>query len=291
MFLAPDPAGSGAPLSAEAVRRTARHVLPAAPESYEARPVALEPGLWAVSVAAWVLRLRLEMPAEVPVDAVRLDGDQQPVTVGTTVTRRGGVAGATRKDAVARVRGYFERNATARLAMAYYYQEFILGFSPPQTVPMLDVVIALNLSGEGAVSDYKKLLQGFIWSERGHARDLTGFLLTNGLLTLADLNEARLVAEKNERDGVCDMTRQRLRYRPKGKLTGFRLIAWLRRAAVNVRVHVGVVERARQDRHRRRADVAAVHGAFVIAALASGDGADNEPDDKKQRSNVHLGLP
>jgi hypothetical protein len=84
-------------------------------------------------------------------------------------------------------------------------------------VPMMDVVIALNLSGEGAVSDYKKLLQGFIWSERGHARDLTGFLLTNGLLTLADLNEARDVAEKNERDGVCDMARQRLRYRPKGK--------------------------------------------------------------------------
>jgi hypothetical protein len=206
-------------LSAEAVRRNACHVLPAAPESYEARPVVLEPGVWAVSVAAWVLRLRLEMPSGVPVDAAGPgpEGGQQAVTVGNTVTRRGSAAGATRKDAVERVRGYFERNATARLAMAYYYQEFILGFSPPQTVPMLDVVIALNLSGEGAVSDYKKLLQGFIWSERGHARDLTGFLLTNGLLTLADLNEARLVAEKNEREGVCDMARQRLRYRPKGK--------------------------------------------------------------------------
>ncbi len=223
VFLAPLPAGAGAgagaSLSAEAVRRTACHVLPAAPESYEARPVVLEPGLWAVSVAAWVLRLRLEMPAGVPVDVAgpRPEGEQQAVTVGNTVTRRGSAAGATRKDAVERVRGYFERNASARLAMAYYYQEFILGFSPPQTVPMMDVVIALNLSGEGAVSDYKKLLQGFIWSERGHARDLTGFLLTNGLLTLADLNEARLVAEKNERDGVCDMARQRLRYRPKGK--------------------------------------------------------------------------
>ena len=32
-------------------------------------------------------------------------------------------------------------------------------------------VIALDLSGEGAVSDYKKLLQGFIWKERGHAPD------------------------------------------------------------------------------------------------------------------------
>jgi hypothetical protein len=191
-------------------------VLPAAPESYEARPVVLEAGSWAVCVAAWVLRLRLDMPAGASADAAGPAGDKQAVTVGNTVQRRRPAAGAPRKDAAERVRGYFERNATARLAMAYYYQEFILGFSPPQTVPMLDVVIALNLSGEGAVSDYKKLLQGFIWSERGHARELTGFLLTNRLLTSADLNEARLVAERNERDGICDRTRQRLRYRPKG---------------------------------------------------------------------------
>jgi len=215
VYLAPDTAG--APHGAEAVRRAARHVLPAAPESYEARPLVLEPGLWLVSVASRVLRLRLDMPAESRADTAEPDGNELPVTVGNTVVRRGAAAGATRKDAVARVRGYFERNATARLAMAYYYQEFILGVSPPQTVPMLDVVIALNLSGEGAVSDYKKLLQGFIWSERGHARDLTGFLLMNGLLTAADLNEARLVAEQNERAGVCDMARQRLRYRPKSE--------------------------------------------------------------------------
>jgi len=217
VFLAPDAAGT--PLSAEAVRRTARHVLPAAPESYEARPVALEPGLWAVSVAAWVLRLRLDMPTEASMAADAPDGDKdkEAVTVGNTVQRRRPAGSAIRKDAVPRVRGYFDRNATARLAMAYYYQDFILGLSAPQTVPMLDVVIALNLSGEGAVSDYKKLLQGFIWSERGHARDLTGFLLANGLLTAADLNEARLTAEQNERDGVCEMARQRLRYRPKGK--------------------------------------------------------------------------
>jgi hypothetical protein len=214
VYLAPDAAG--APLSAEAVRRTARHVLPAAPESYEARPVVLDQGLWVVSVATWVLRLRLDMPTGAGVDAADTGGDTEAVTRANEMVRRAAVAGATRKDAVARVRGYFERNATARLAMAYYYQEFILGFSPPQTVPMLNVVIALNLSGEGAVSDYKKLLQGFIWSERGHARDLTGFLLANGLLTPADLNEARLVAERNERDGICEMARKRLRYRPKG---------------------------------------------------------------------------
>jgi hypothetical protein len=215
VYLAPQTAG--APLSPEAVRRTARHVLPAAPESYEARPVVLDQGLWVVSVAAWVLRLRLDLPTEADVDAADTGGDQQPVTRANETVRRGAARSATRKDAVARVRGYFERNATARLAMAYYYQEFILGFSPPQTVPMLNVVIALNLSGEGAVSDYKKLLQGFIWSERGHARDLTGFLLSNGLLTPADLNEARLLADQNERNGVCDIARKRLRYRPKSK--------------------------------------------------------------------------
>ena len=214
VYLAPD--NAGAPLRAEAVRRTARHVLPTAPESYEARPVVLDQGLWAVSVADWVLRLRLDMAAAAGDDAAAPDGDREQVTVANETVRRG-AAGAIRKDAVARVRGYFERNATARLSMAYYYQEFILGISTPQTVPMLDVVIALNLSGEGAVSDYKKLLQGFIWSERGHARDLTGFLLTNGLLTPTDLNEARLTADRNERDGVCEAARQRLRYRPKGK--------------------------------------------------------------------------
>ena len=128
--------------------------------------------------------------------------------------RRGSEPG---EDAVARVRGYFERNVTARLAMAYYYQEYILGLAAPQTVPMITVVIALDLSGEGAVSDYKKLLQSLIWKERGHARDLADFLLANGLLTPADLDEARQVAAENERTGVCEIARQRLQYRPKEK--------------------------------------------------------------------------
>jgi hypothetical protein len=215
VYLAPDT--GDVPPGAEAVRRAARHVLPAAPESYEARPVVLERGLWAVSVGAWVLRLRLDLLAETENAAASPGGGGQKTVTVANMVRRRGAAGATRKDAVPRVRGYFERNATARLAMAYYYQEFILGFGAPQTVPMLDVVIALNLSGEGAVSDYKKLLQGFIWSERGHARELAGFLLANGLLTPADLHEARLIAEKNERDGVCATARKRLRYRPKSK--------------------------------------------------------------------------
>ena len=211
VYLAPDTAGTLP--RAEAVQRAACHVLPAAPARYEPLPVVLAEGSWLVSVATWVLRLRLETAERPPADSVVPSADPQVTTQAGTIVRRGSAPG---DDAVARVRGYFDRNATARLAMAYYYQEFILGLAAPQTVPMMNVVIALDLSGEGAVSDYKKLLQGFIWKERGHARDLAEFLLANGLLTPADLDEARQVAADNERRGVCEMARQRLQYRPKG---------------------------------------------------------------------------
>jgi hypothetical protein len=210
VYLAPDT--DGAPLRAEAVQRTARHVLPVAPAHYEALPVILPEGSWLVSVGTWVLRLRLELPARPRAHPADPDTDKQLTTRAGTIVRRGSTPG---DDAVARVRAYFERNAMARLAMAYYYQDFILGVAAPQTVPMMSVVIALDLSGEGAVSDYKKLLQGLIWKERGHARDLADFLLANGLLTPADLDEARQLAAENERRGVCEMARQRLQYRPK----------------------------------------------------------------------------
>jgi hypothetical protein len=212
VYLAPQSAGT--PVRAEAVRQTACHVLPVAPTRYEALPVTLTEGSWLVSVGAWVLRLRLDTSALTRADQAVPDGDKSPTTQAGTIVRRISEPG---EDAVARVRGYFERNATARLAMAYYYQEFILGLAAPQSVPMINVVIALDLSGEGAVSDYKKLLQGFIWKERGHARDLADFLLANGLLTPADLDEARQVVAENERNGVCEMARQRLQYRPKGE--------------------------------------------------------------------------
>ena len=210
VYLAQEVAGT--PLSAEAVQRTARHVLPVAPAHYEARPVVLGEGSWLVSVGTWVLRLRLDVPASPRAEPAAPDGDKQPTTRVGKIMPRGSVPG---EDAVARVRGYFVRNAAARLTMAYYYQEFILGLAAPQTVPMMNVVIALNLSGEGAVSDYQKLLQGLIWKERGHARGLADFLLANGLLTPADLDEARQAAADNERSGVCEMARQRLQYRPK----------------------------------------------------------------------------
>jgi hypothetical protein len=196
-------------LSAKDVQRAARHVLPVAPAHYEALPVTLAEGSWLVSVGNRVVRLRLELPAR-PAPDPSLPGGE--TTKAGTIVSRDGVPG---EEAVARVRGYFDRNTTARLAMAYYYQEFIRGRPAPQTVPMMDVVIALDLSGEGAVSDYKKLLQGFIWKERGHARHLADFLLGNGLLTPADLDEARQVAAANERNGVCDQARRRLQYRPK----------------------------------------------------------------------------
>jgi hypothetical protein len=212
VYLAPDAPGTS--LSAGAVERTARHVLPVAPARYEALPVTLAEGSWLVSVGRWVVRLRLDVAARPPAEPPVPDDGKQLTTRAGTIVRRGSEPG---EDAVARVRGYFERNVTARLTMAYYYQEFILGLAAPQTMPMVNVVIALDLSGEGAVSDYKKLLQGLIWKERGHARDLVDFLLANGLLTPADLDEARRVAADNERKGVCEIARQRLQYRPKGR--------------------------------------------------------------------------
>lgn len=212
VYLAPDAPGPNP--DPEMVQRTACHVLPMAPERYEAAPVALAAGRWLVSVGSWVVRLRHEVPERERAEPASA-GDSDLVTREREFSSSGRPSGAPGEDAVARVRSYFQRNTSARLAMAYYYEEFILGMSTPQPVPMTNVVIALDLSGEGAVSDYKKLLQGFIWQERGHARDLAGFLLGNGLLTPADLDEAKRVAEQNERAGICERARQRLRYRPR----------------------------------------------------------------------------
>lgn len=215
VYLAPQP--DGGPVTAAAVQRAARHVLPVAPAQYEALPVVLEEGSWLVSIGPWVLGLRLEPSRRPSASPPAATAEKQPPTQDVSA----GAAAAARRvtpprpDAVARVRGYFDRSAAARLAMAYYYQEYILGRAAPQAVPMMDVVIGLDLSGEGAVSDFKKLLQGLIWKERGHARDLADFLLSNALLTPADLEEARHAVADNERRGICDAARQRLQYRPR----------------------------------------------------------------------------
>jgi hypothetical protein len=221
VYLAPHSGGTLP--SAEAVQRAARHVLPFAPAHYEALPATLEEGAWLVSVGSWVLPLRLDAPARAPgqdgePEQAGPRSDKLPATRDSRVLSKHALAGGAspaKDDAVAHVRGYFQRNATARLAMAFYYQEYLLGMAAPHPTAMIDVVIALNLTGEGAVSDYKKLLQGFIWKERGHARDLADFLLSNALLTPADLDQARQVAADNERTGVCETARQRLRYRPR----------------------------------------------------------------------------
>jgi hypothetical protein len=230
VYLAPQPGpgqagpAPGTAVPAAEVRRAARHVLPVAPAKYESLGVPIEPGTWLVSVGDSVVALRLDpataqrpVPPPAPSDPLppTQAGNVASGPVSADAAAGAARAGGPRPDAAARVRTWFARNATARQAMAYYYREFILGLAAPQPVPMMEVVIALNLSNEGAVSDYKKLLQGFIWRERGHARDLAGFLLANGLLTPADLDEARQVAAANERNGVCEMARRRLAYRPK----------------------------------------------------------------------------
>lgn len=209
------------PLDHRSVQKAARRVLPVAPaQHYETLPVVLEDGAWLVSVGTWVLRLRIEIPARRGAGPAAARGDEQPPTQDAKVLSNGspGRPGSrSRQEAVAHVRAYFERNGTARMAMAYHYQEYILGLAAPQPVPMMDVVVALDLSGEGAISDYKKLLQGFIWSERGHPRELAEFLLSNGLLTAVDLEAARTAALANERSGKSEMARQRLQYKVKKK--------------------------------------------------------------------------
>jgi hypothetical protein len=227
VYLAPHPGVAhtaathteAAPPDARAIQQAARHILPVAPAlHYETLPVVLEAGTWLVSVGNWVLPLRLDVAAQDSPGPAEPGQDEQPVTVekpvpaNGTLTRRGS---PPRPDAAQRVRTYLQRNVAARMAMAFHYQEYILGRPAPQPVPMMDVVVALDLSGEGAVSDYKKLLQGLIWKEAGHQRELAEFLLRNQLLTLADLNQARKLAADNEQSGRSEQARRRLKYRPK----------------------------------------------------------------------------
>lgn len=221
VYLAPHTARTpgAAPLDARGVQQAAQHILPVAPAlHYETLPVVLEAGTWLVSVGNWVLPLRLDLAKPGGPEPAEPGQDEQPVTVEKPVpangalTRRGS---PPRPDAAQRARTYLQRNVAARMAMAFHYQEYILGRPAPQPVPMMDVVVALDLSGEGTVSDYKKLLQDLIWKEAGHQRELAEFLLRNNLLTLADLQQARNVAADNERSGRSEQARRRLKYRPK----------------------------------------------------------------------------
>jgi len=207
VYVAPYSAGS--PLNHEAVEAAATYVLPVATAQHETLPVRLADGAWLVSVGKWVAALRINVPAgsrDQPTDSA---GDNQP----PTADHRSWASGAPpagnppQPGAAASVRALFERNGMACMTIAYYYQHFIRGtMSAPQTVPMIDVAIALDLNGPGTVSDYKRELQRCIWSEQGHQRDLPEFLLSNGLITAPGLAGNPGQGGEHERTGRADKT-------------------------------------------------------------------------------------
>jgi len=200
----------------EQVRATATHVLPVARGRFEPYPLRLDNGSWLVSVGKWVLALQVD----------GTDHRARPATAdnGTSTHEYRshanrlavrGRRGAPLAGAIPSVRAYFERKTAARLAIAYYYQEFILGAVSPLTVPMIEVAAALDLTGDAAVSEYKKELQRLIWNEQGHQRDLAVFLIANGLVSRTDVEAARKIAATNQRSGTTRTARARMRYRQK----------------------------------------------------------------------------
>jgi hypothetical protein len=213
------------PLNSETIQATAKHVLPAALARYEEYAVSiesvlrLESGVLRVSVGKWPLQVYVDVPVPRRLNPVVTSHTAEPTTQEAR-TRRAGAAPRGNgtppaADAVNDVRAYLDRKGEARMAIAYYYQNFIRGTFGAQAIPMVEVAIALDLTGEGAISDYKKELQRLIWNEQGHARELAEFLLTNGLLTRADLELAEKVAAANEASGKAQAARDRLRYRQK----------------------------------------------------------------------------
>lgn len=214
VYVAPITSGDG--LGYRGVAAAARYILPKARTGLESEPVRLAAGNWVIGVGKWVLPVRIAQEAgrpggpTIPHDAVlAATSDIDPSELPADPDH------LPAADAVPRVAGYFERNPMARLAMAYYYRDFIQGELAPQVVPMLEVVIALDLSNEGAVSEYKKELQRRIWREQGHQRELGKFLLTNGLIGMPELTRALRRATDNEAAGRTGVTRARLRYKPK----------------------------------------------------------------------------
>jgi hypothetical protein len=206
------------PLHFEGVQAAARYVLPAALARYEHHTVGiesvirLESGVWRVSVGKWPLQVYVDVPVPRRNDPLTGAGNGDPTTQEAR-TRVRGRGNRPVPDAVSDVRAYLDRKGEARMAIAFYYQEFIRGAVAAQAVPMIEVAIALDLTGEGAVSDYKKDLQRLIWHEQGHAREIAEFLLANALVTKADLELAEKVAAANEASGKAEAARERLRYR------------------------------------------------------------------------------
>jgi hypothetical protein len=215
VFVAPSVAGSG--LRAEVVEKSAKHVLPRALEGFERYPVPLGTGVWLVSVGKWPLQLFVNVPAYRGPDLGSLAiGDESSTVSGSALAQ--GFPGfqhetPPRPDAVSRARAYLERSRRGRLALAYYYQRYILADLAPQPMRMSDVATALDLAGEAAISDYKKELQRLIWGEQGHQHELAQFLIAHDLINRAALERANKIASDNRREGRNEQARERLRYR------------------------------------------------------------------------------
>jgi len=215
VFVARYVAGSG--LRAEVVEKSAHHVLPTALDGFERYPVLLETGVLLISVGKWPLQLFVNVRAYEGADLDTPDmGNGLSTVAGGAFTRD--LPGlqhqnSPREDAVDRARAYLDRSRYGRLALAYYYQRYILADLAPQPVRMGDVAAALDLAGEAAVSEYKKELQRLIWGENGHQHELAQFLIAHGLIGRADLDRANQVAADNRREGKVAQARERLRYR------------------------------------------------------------------------------
>jgi hypothetical protein len=210
------PYSAGTTPDHQAVEAAARYVLPVAQAVLEARPARLDAGVWLISVGKWVLPVNIYMAMDER-DQTTVPPSEGLATTADPGREHGSPAPGKPavSDAVPKVARYFRRNPTACMAMAYYYRDFIRGGLAPLAVPMAEVAVALDLSGEGAVSEYKKELQRRIWNETGHQRELGEFLFSNGLIGQADLERAIKVAAANEACGRTQLARERLRYSSK----------------------------------------------------------------------------
>jgi hypothetical protein len=211
------PYADGSPGYFQDVQALAVSTLPPALPRFETHPVPLAEGAWVISVGKWTLPLRISSQDDGPPEELPAE-DEYPARDEKSTVGPAQVPGAARAalpDAVSRVDAYFKRNGLARMALAYYYLDYILGTVAPQAAAMIDVAIALDLSSEGTVGEFKKELQRRIWNEQHHQRQLAQFLLANGLIGRPDLDRAIRVAAANEASGRTKIARERLSYRHK----------------------------------------------------------------------------
>jgi len=207
----------GSPGHFKEVQDQAVSTLPPALPRFETQPVELAEGAWVVSVGKWILPLRISTSEDDPSRPEELAGTVLGPTKENTVgaAQRPGSLSPALPDAVSKVDAYFKRNGLARMALAYYYRDYILGTVAPRTTAMIDVAIALDLSAEGTVGEFKKELQRRIWNQQHHQRELAQFLLAHGLIGRPDLDRALRVAAANEASGRTKVARERLSYRHK----------------------------------------------------------------------------